>query len=329
VAEGEALDPEHAEDPAEAEPPLKAAEGEIQASPRIPPDRAEDYETKRFMVRDHTLAVRVWDGPVAKTYAPGEMLGKLTERVAALLKDVSGGTSPMLYAMLPGQSMTLYFGDARLDDAQTQLPYEIVHVTAERIAELIELEDDELFAHAVQMGAPAQRYDELVQFVQSEGISLEWRPRNQKPRRLPADRAQRQHVRLNAEPRLVEHPITVNGVLYRVIAEPTSDDDLGSVGIHLHRWSSRPPGFRKHRLLAHYEDPEVRDTIKAGLIGEPITARIVVRQAAPGTSIAPNRQRFILAGLERGPSEGARLGTPLEELLDDDVRPDDDDVIPF
>jgi hypothetical protein len=47
-----------------------------------------------------------------------------------------------------------------------------------------------------------RQYSELAQIVQSEGVDLEWVPRDTRPSVLSPDRAQRQHARLSAKDRL-------------------------------------------------------------------------------------------------------------------------------
>jgi hypothetical protein len=124
------------------------------------------------------------------------------------------------------------------------------------------------------------------------------------------------HTRLSAPPDTQDRPLTVNGVLYRVITESTTRQDyLGSVGIHLHEWSARPPrASRKQRIIALYEDPEMATLIKAGLIGEPVKATLQIRHAVPGTSIDPDRFDLVLSDIESGPPEGELTGSFFEDL---------------
>ena len=289
--------------------------------PRIPPDDPKDHETgKRYaavVALDHApLVVTVADGEVASDYAPASLIARLAERVHEVLRDMGGGWPPMLFGALPTSSMTLYFGDPRPENAQAQLPVEITLSHARTVAQLIDLEGDELFARALEIGAPANAYSKLAHFVESEGVTLSWKPRDDTAHKLTPPRAARQFARLSAEPPRQDRPMTINGVLYRVIAEP-QDSHLGTVGIKLHDWSARPPRRQRGaRVLAAYDKTEVADAIKAGLIGEPVEARLLVRHAVPLTTIDPERVQLIVDHIESGPSEDSRLGPRLVE--DDD-----------
>jgi hypothetical protein len=287
----------------------------------IPPEDLEAREVgKRFLIdrsgRDAPLVVTVRDGPVAQRYAPAELVAKLTERVAVLLKEMGGGVSPMFFAAIPGASIHLVFGDPDPLDPQGQLAVEITSVQAERVAELMDLEGDQLFQRALQIGSPVRQYNELTQLVQSEGITLAWAVRDRKPRVLAPDLAERQHSRLSAPTKTQDRGLVLNGTLYRVITESTREGFLGSVGIHLHSWSARPPGDRaKTRVIAFYEKPAVEEKIKAGLVGEPVRAELLIRQPIPGTSIDPERFDLVLDDLRSGPPEDEILGPG---LFDDD-----------
>lgn len=290
--------------------------------PRIPPDEPRDHETgKRFVLSDTLerapLVVTVADGDVASDYAPAGLIARLAERVNEVLHEMGGGWSPMLYAALPGASMTLYFGDPRPEEAQAQLPVEITLNHARTVAELIDLDDEELFARALAIGAPAKAYIKLAHFVETEGVTLTWTPRDDSPHRLTQPRATRQYARLSKQPPMQARPLTINGVLYRVIAEP-KDSHLGTVGIRLHSWSAKPPRQRGDRVLAAYDSPEVGGAIKDGLIGEPVEALLLVQHAAPLTSIDPDRVLLIVDGIEQGPSEESRFGPRLTDVVEGD-----------
>src|SRR5437588_145601 len=81
---------------------------------------------------------------------------------------------------------------------------------------------------ALLIGAPVSYYTELAHTVQSEGVTLTWEVRDQEPRLLDPDRARRQYNRLSAPPQTRDRPLTVNGVLYRVITESTREGYRGS-----------------------------------------------------------------------------------------------------
>lgn len=283
------------------------------ATPRIPADDPADHETgKRFMsaLDGAALIVTVSEGDVTKNYAPGELVAKLAKTVSELLRDVGGGFTPMLYAALPGNSMRLYFGDPQPEEAQGRLPMDVVLGHAQRVAELIDLNEDDLFDSAVRLGAPAQRYAELAHLVENEGVVLEWKPRDDKPHKLSPRRASQQFERLSKEPPTSDRVLTINGVLYRVIAEP-HEGRLGSLGIRLHDWSAKPPSRHRRgmKVLASYGARQVEEAIKNdGLIGEPVEARLIIRQPQPGTSIDPGRVELVVDKIASGPDEKSRLG---------------------
>jgi hypothetical protein len=293
--------------------------------PRIPASDTRDQETKRYTValdhlRDAALTVTIDNGRVAKRYAPADLVAGLTDRVQTLMRDVGGGFPSMFYGALATNSMTLFFGDPRPEAAQAQLPIEVTHSHAKRIAELIDAEPDELFARAIELGEPAKRYADLVHFVESEGIALQWRPRGEEPRTLTVRHAALQYARLIAEPPHDERPLRVNGVLYRVIAD-RQEARLGTVGIRLHYWSAKPPsrhGVSRRVVLASYRDREVEDAIKQGLIGEPVEAVLSVRQPKLGLSIDPEHVELVVTGISRGPTEDSRLGPNIIIENDDD-----------
>lgn len=291
---------------------------------RIPPTDPTAHEAgKLFLVgtsgRPVSLVVTVRDGLIAKDYAPAELIAKLQTRIATLLKGFGGGFEPMFFGATSGASMKLYFGDPDPLDAQAQLAVEFTLAEAQRVAELIPLEGDDLFSRALLIGPAAAQYSELAHIVQSEGVTLIWYARNDEPRELRPDHARAQHARLSQPPRTVDRPQTVNGVLYRVITESTRDGYLGSVGLHLHSWSAKPPGStsKRPRVIALYESPEVESQIKAGLVGESVEAGLVIRLPVPGSTFEPERFDLVLERIGSGPTEESALG---EQVFD----PDDD-----
>jgi hypothetical protein len=295
----------------ETEPADDAPEPEGPPPTRIPEPEPEASQRKRFIVRgpdDAPLVVTVADGPVTKRYAPAELVAKLTTHVALLLREMGGGFAPMLYAAAPGRSIRLYFGDPDPLEDQERLAVEFTAVYAERVADLIDAEGDQFFRRALLIGTPMKHYNDLTQVVTSEGVTLTWAVLGQPPRVLPPDRAERQHERLSAPPETVDRSLVVNGVLYRVITESTREGFLGSVGIHLHSWSAKLPNDpKRRRLIARYEKRDVAETIKRGLVGEPVRAHLLLRTPAPGSSIDPNRVDLILDDLEEGPPEDSRV----------------------
>lgn len=305
--------------PDEEREDTEEAEKVAQPPERIPdPDPEAAEHGKRFMVAsDAPLAVSLSEGEVASDYAPADLIVNLAQKVTRLLKDLGGGLTPMFYGAAPQHSMTLLFGDARQRDAQGQFPIENVLVNARRVSELIELEGDELYQRAVAIGAPIGRYIELAQVVQAASVTLRWQIRGEPPKGLDPDRARTQHARLTQEVPTIERPLTINGVLYRVIAEQRGDKMIGTIGVRLHSWSTIPPGYGKGgKVIAGYEKPEVEQAIREGLLNQPVAVKLMIRAPQPGTSFDPERRDLIVDGLELGPSEDDRLGP---KLIDDDT----------
>jgi hypothetical protein len=210
----------------------------------------------------------------------------------------------MALGVAPTNSMTFWIGDATNGPDADQLSLELTFDGALKLAQLIELEGDAFFRYALTIGPAARRYGEFAQFVHSEGISVRWKVRGEPARVLTPARAQRQFERLNADPEVRERKIRVNGILYRVIADPETSHTQGTVGIQLHGWSARPPAWHGTKILAHYETAAVSTAIREGLIGESVEAELVLRQPAPGTSIDPDRYDIAVADIGLGPPSG-------------------------
>jgi hypothetical protein len=295
--------------------------------PRVPPtDPGAHEQGKRFMVAGEALQVTATGGSVTSSYAPGDLISKLTAHVHALLRDVGGGVPPMLYAVLPSNSMTLYFGDARSNEAQSQIPVELTLSHAKRVAGLIELDDNELFAKARELGAPAHKYSELAHFVENEELTLEWKPHGEKARILTPQRAAIQYALLTAEPSTKDHRMTIHGTLYRIIAEPQRGRlgtlAMGTLGIRLFNWSAKPRSRHRQgqKVLALYLNDAVESSVREGLIGNPVEATLIIRQPDPGTAIDPEVVELIVDTIKAGPSEKSRLGTKIfDDSIDDEV----------
>lgn len=322
MAEREEPREEPSPKPERREPGEEEAERPDPGRPkRIPPEDSRAREIgKRFMLGDSLsgapLAVRVTEGAVEAAYAPAELVAKLAHQIALVLRDFGGGIGPMLYAIAPGSSMTLVFGDAGPFGEQEQLAVNRTATHAGRVAELIDLEGDALYARALEIGSPARQYAELTRLVETEGVTLEWSVREEEPRVLTPRRAGNQHARLLKPGETRAREMGVHGVLYRVITEPTVQGYSGSVGIQLHSWSARPPGVRSRKLLANYEARRVEEQIKDGLVGESVEARLSVREPIPGASLELERFRLVVENLKLGPHEDSILGPGL--LEDDD-----------
>jgi len=149
-------------DPEGGQPDEGTGEGEQPLDRlRIPePDPDAREEGKRYAVTDGNapLEVTINDGPVTHRYAPAEFVLPLAKSITALLKGMSGGRAPMLYGMAPG-SMKLLFGDADVDG---EFAVDATAAAAERVAELIERDGEDLYAQAMQIGAPVSHYEEMA-----------------------------------------------------------------------------------------------------------------------------------------------------------------------
>ena len=297
------------------------------ASKRIPKSDPKAREKgKRYIVPDAPLKVTVDGGEVAEGYAPGALMARMIGGVSATLKAIGGGFTPMTYAIVPSQSMTIYFGDPDPTGEQAILPVEFTLSNAQLVAELLELEGEDFLRRALLIGLPMRHYRDLAHDVQREGVRLQWDVRGQSPRLLTTERAYQHYTLLNERPQMQDRPITVNGTLYRVITEIDREPYLGSVGIHLYKWSIRPPRVRpKGRIIAYYEDRDVGDAIKQGLIGDPVQARLFIRHPIPGTSIEASRYHLVLKELAGGPPEAERTASIFSQIDDGelDLAPED------
>ena len=278
--------------------------------PRIPDSDLDAYEIKRYMVADQdaSLKVRVSGGEVQRRYAPARLVGELADYVAQLVEGFNGGKT-MLYGLVPGQSMVLYFGDPRPDDPQEELPITQTKVAAQLVSELMELEPDELFARALEIGPRIESYDNLARFVVSQGVTLDWTPAGQPTRVLGPERARQHHHRLNVEPELQEREMTINGVLYRVIEDPVAK--RGRIGIGMFNWSPEPPGYKvPGKVLLDFEGERLQRQIE-GLLGEAVEATIRVRTPRVGSSVDLERVELELLRIEAGEGDIAAYGMPL------------------
>lgn len=287
--------------------------------PRVPPNDPTAAETgKRYMrafreLANAQLTVTATDGPVRNRYAPGRVASGLATRVTTLLTEVGSGFEPMFYGALGGASLSLFFGDPLPEDESGQLPIQATAQHAQRIARLIDLDGDDLFAHAVALGRPAASYAELARFVEGEGFTMTWAAAGDEPRVLEQTRAAAQVAILTAEPPSDPRQLTIFGELYRVITD-RKDTQLGTIGVRLYSWSPRPPargGLARQTVIAPYASTDVEGAIKSGLIGEPVEVQLLIRQPRPGYSIDPQNVTIEVVEIKSGPGENSRLGDPM------------------
>ncbi|HKO38898.1 MAG TPA: hypothetical protein VJU14_11085 [Solirubrobacterales bacterium] len=281
--------------------------------PRPDPKRLDRIE---FAVKDlwqrSPLVVTVADGPITAAYGPAELIGKLAERIAALIRDVAG-TPTMLYGIAPGNSMTMFFGDPQPSGSQQQLEFEVTLDAAKRVADLLEADEETFVARAIGIGAPMSRYDDLAQLVQSEGFQLKWEPRTQPARVLTPERAGEQHVRLQAPPETHDWEQRINGILYRVIAEP--GEEQGTAGIRRFKWSPAPGGVPRAKIIASADREMLDRALEEGLFGDAVQAVLRIKRGVLGMTIDPDYIDLEWVSIEPGPSEESRLGRSIEDLL--------------
>jgi hypothetical protein len=297
---------------ADPTPPESDAAEELKPAPT--PDKLDDIEFSVGRLRQESpLAVTVASGPVGKSFAPADLIGKLAAGIGALVKDVAGSET-MLYGVTPGNSMTLFFGDPRQLDAQAELPLGATQAAAERIADIVETVDAAFISRARAVGPPMRRYDELARLVVSEGLVLDWQPRNAAPKRLTPQIASEQHDRLKEPPEMAEWDIPVNGYLYRLIAEPGASS--GTAGIHRFKWSDAPSELGS-RVIARAGMSILDAALDKGLFRKPVKARLLIRRPKPGQITAPDQFEKEWLSIDEGEPENSAYGMRMEDLLDE------------
>jgi hypothetical protein len=309
------------EQPEDAEPenpePTDGEDVRAEASraPRKVP-KPKRLEDKWYMVgwqREPALQVTLADPHTRERGVRAGVTGRLTEKVDELLEKFGGGGAPVLAGAVPGKSITLLLDDPLPDGQQTVLPVEFTLDAAIKVQRLIELDGEELLREAVRIGANAVAYMEFTHLIETAGVDVQWSPREREPSVLPATRAAAQYASLNVEPELRESEMTLLGIFYRVIADPSKLE--GSIGIKLAKGSQRPSWHRKSWANVLFNRPALEDTIKDGLIGEPVHARVRVIEPVPGTGLSTEPRHMELIEIERAP-------TPLS--LDDLLTEEDD-----
>jgi hypothetical protein len=309
-------EPENAEPIDDGEEETGDAEG---SAPETPQSRRKvpkpgQLEDKWYMVgwqRQPSLEVTVADSQTKDRGAQAGLVGRLLEKIEELIEQMGGGVKPVLAGALSEHSITILLDDPQAPGPQESLPVEFTLVAATRIQRLIDLDGDDLFAAALEIGPEAMRYVEFVHLVETSGISLTWTPRGQKGSELEANRASQQYARLTVEPALRETEMTLVGLLYRVIADPSKIE--GSIGIKLAKESSRPPWHKGSWVNAFFVRDMLEEAIKDGLIGEWVEARVRLTEPVPGTGLSTDARRVELVSVSQRP-------TPLSitDLLTDD-----------
>jgi hypothetical protein len=291
--------------PESREPDDEAGEPPPADSPdrprRVPkPKRTEE---KWFMVgwqREPALEVTVADEQASSLGARAGIAGKLLQIIDELVTRLGGGVEPVVAGARAGNSITFYLDDPQPVGAQKALPVEFTLNAAIRIQHLIDLEGDALFARALEIGPEAGRYIDFVHLLGTTGTTVVWKPRDAKPSELRPDRAGRQYERLTVEPELRQTEMTLIGVLYRVIADPSKVE--GSIGIKLAKESPRPPWHKGSWVNVAFNRDALEAKIKDGLIGEAVDVRVMLAEPVPGTGLTVEARHLQLVGIDRRPT---------------------------
>lgn len=154
-------------------------------------------------------------------------------------------------------------------------------------------------------------------------MNLKWQPLGETPRNLTYKRAGKQHVRLHAPPKTTHWDATINGYLYRVIAEPT--DEEGTAGIRRFKWSPKPVGVKGSKVIASAERKLLDAALEAGLFGNEVEAVLRIYRGVPGDTIDPDYIRLEWRSIQPGPSEASRLGQPIDTILSELAGDDEDE----
>jgi hypothetical protein len=287
------------------------AESGKPAGRKVPrPDKLEDKWFMLGLTRPPAVAVTVADSEIPRHGARAGITGKILEAIDQLIEALGGGVPPVLAGAVATNSITIYLDDPTPTDEQTALPVEFTLGAARRVQSLIDLEDDALFEHALALGPEeAKKYVDFVHLLATNDVSVTWEPRDSKSSVLRADRAIRQYSRLTAEPEMRDRTMTLIGLLYRVIADPTKVE--GSLGIKLSKESPQPT-VKKKSWVNVFFDRDQLESIK-GLVGEAVEARVRFMEPVPGTGIAPEQPRVELVEIEQRPKP-----LTIEELLGED-----------
>lgn len=240
--------------------------------PKVKPSALRDKLYMRVgRIDDGQVVVTASDGDIGKNGAPSGLFSRLVDHVGRVIHDVGNmPTYPLVLAAARTRSITVVFGDAAIEEAQVELPYSPTAHGGSQVADLIALEGDELFERAVEVGQGIASYVELAQFVQTEGIDLEWVVAERAVRLEPA-RAAKQYERLNQEPEQRSRMMTIDGLLYRAIWDGPG---YGRAGIKLSRYSPLPPRRRGHTVIVEYDDREIEDLVLHQLIGKPVIVQL-------------------------------------------------------
>jgi hypothetical protein len=249
--------------------------------PTLDPKAIKD---KQFMLGgapEDVVVLKASDGAVTDRGAPATLFSRIVEHAGAALRGVGNMLNEPVVLGASSGSMVVAFGDQAVATAQTALPYRPTVESGRRMAEIVELDGDDLYGRVLELGQGAARYVELAQFVHSEGIVLDWFV-GQERARLTPDRAGQQYQSLSAPPEEHSREMIVDGLLYRAIYDGPG---YGRVGLRLSRHSPLPPRRRGRTVVLEYRDREIEDLVLHSLIGQPVIATVNVTEYAPFTNV--------------------------------------------
>lgn len=255
---------------------------------RLPKVDPEAIETRHYMsaggaTGDSQLAVTASGGEVLDTGAPTGLFSHLVDVVGNAVQGVGHLLVPPVVSRAESTaSITIFLTDPVDVAEQLEFPYYATARAGQEIGRLMRLNEQELFEAAVRLGSGAEAYVDLMNFVGSAGIDLEWESLGTDPVKITTIQAEHQFGVLAAPPTMRRREMTIEGLLYRVIYEGKG---TGRVGIKLSKHSPLPPRRHGRTVIVRYERPEIEDQVIHHLIGQPVRAHILFEEPVPLTSI--------------------------------------------
>lgn len=262
-------------EPPEPDEQAEEPDEEVQEWPTPSPKKDDIW----FMDADDIgdVAARISNGAVQKRGVPAHLFSELIKRAGKAIHDVGNlSIPPLVIGAHAGASMTVVFGEAPSEPVVPQLLDNQVLRSAEVIGRLIEAKDDDLINAAYGVGQGAAAYAELVHLIESEGLTLDWKTRDQPPRRLDQETAERQYERLSQPPETRERSRRIEGYLYRAIIDRPG---YGTAGVKLSEDFVVP--HRGRSPVLRYEGLDIERRILHELLGQMIVAKVLVVEVDP------------------------------------------------
>jgi hypothetical protein len=283
--------------------------------PEVDPDALKKGSFIVGEIQGGQFAVTARDGEVQKRGVPAKLFSSLTEKVAAAVEGAGNlAFSPYVLQAMPGASMTIVFGESEPLDDQMQILHPQVWEASVKIAKLIRLSDAELFASARRLGRGARAYVELANFVQSEGVTLDWEPVGVERRTLTPTWAGRQYADLTRPPQIQTREMEITGLLSRAIWEGPGQ---GKAGIRLSPSSPRPPHRQGSFVVVIYEDLKIEEQILHHLLGRTVRAVLRIEEPDPATSLFAEARPAVVIAIEPAELAEPMLFKPDEDMKDD------------